>query len=236
MEKDREKFETLEEVFDYSTVMTAYKLIRKGVIDRFNGAISSGKESRVYLAFTKNDEFLAVKIYLTSSAEFKRGMRLYLDDELYRIYTRNFRQAVFEWCKREFNHLNIAYRAKVNVPKPIDYLNNILVMEFLGEDGKPAPLLYTIPSYDFEPIYYKTIYFIELLYKAGIVHADLSEYNIVLHKNEPYFLDFGQSVKKNHPNAMNFLLRDIKNVNKFFRSKGVKVIEDYEIFEKIVNP
>jgi len=235
MEKDSERFATLEEVFDYSTVMTAYKIIRKGILDRFNGAISSGKESRVYLAFTKNDEPLAVKIYLTSSAEFKRGMRMYLDDELYKIYSKNFRLAVFEWCRREFNHLNIAYKAGVNVPKPIHFMNNILVMEFLGENGTPAPLIYTINEADFEYLYKRTIEFIEKLYKAGIVHADLSEFNIVYFKKEPYFLDFGQSVKKNHPNALNFLLRDIKNVNKFFRNRKVEVIEDYEIFEKIIN-
>ncbi len=233
--EDREKFATVEEVFDHATVMTAYKLIRKGVIDRFNGTIATGKESRVYLAFTKENALLAVKIYLTSSAEFKRGMRIYLDEELYRVYTRSFRKAVFEWCKREFNHLNIAFKAGVNVPKPISYKDNILVMEFLGEEGKPAPLIYTLKEINFEDAYFKVIGFIEKLYKAGIVHADLSEFNIVYHKKEPYILDFGQSVKITHPNSLNFLLRDIKNVNKFFRSRNVKVEDDYEIFQRIVS-
>ncbi len=234
--ENSEKFAVVEEVFDHATVMNAYALIRKGVIDRFNGTIATGKESRVYLAFTKENELLAVKIYLTSSAEFKRGMRIYLDEELYRIYLRNFRRAVFEWCKREFNHLNIAFKSGVNVPKPISYRENILVMEFLGEEGKPAPLIYTLKDIDFEDIYYKIITFIEKLYGAGIVHADLSEFNIVYHKKEPYLIDFGQSVRTTHANSLNFLLRDIKNVNKFFRSRNVKVIEDYEIFQRIVNP
>lgn len=233
--EDREKYATVEEVFDRSTVMAAYKLIRKKIIDRFNGTIATGKESRVYLAFDEQENLLAVKIYLTTSAEFKRGMRIYLDDEMLKVYSRNFRLAVFEWCKREFTHLGIAYKAGVKVPKPIAYLNNVLVMEFLGEEGKPAPLIYTLKDIDFESVYLEVINAIEKLYRAGIVHADLSEFNIVYHKGSPYVLDFGQSVKATHANALNFLLRDIKNVNKFFRSRGVKVEEDYEIFQRIIN-
>lgn len=233
--EDREKYATVEEVFDRATVMSAFKLIRKGVIDRFNGTIATGKESRVYLAFTKENEMLAVKIYLTTSAEFKKGMRFYLDDELYKIYTKNFRKAVFEWCKREFNHLRIAYNAGVNVPRAIDYKDNILVMEFLGEEGRPAPLIYTLKDLDYQSIYDKVVDFMLRLFKAGIVHADLSEFNIVIHKQEPYLLDFGQSVRTSHPNSLNFLLRDIKNINKFFRNRGAKVIEDYELFQRIIN-
>jgi len=135
-EKDSERFATVEEVFDHSTALSAYKLIRKGILDRFNGVISTGKESRIYLAFDKNENLYAVKIYLTTSAEFKKGMQKYLDLEELKIYKRSFRLAVFEWCKKEYNHLKIAYEAGVKVPKPITYINNILVLEFIGSEGK----------------------------------------------------------------------------------------------------
>jgi len=80
--KDSEFFKTLEEVFDGSTVMAAYDLIRKKVIDHFNGAVASGKESRIYWAISPEGKDLAVKIYLTSSAEFRKGIKKYLDDEM----------------------------------------------------------------------------------------------------------------------------------------------------------
>jgi len=233
VEKDIEHFATLEEVFDRATVMSAFSLIKKKYIDKFNGAIATGKESRVYLAFSPQNKMLAVKIYLTTSAEFKKGMRIYLDENMYKIYLGNFRKAIFEWCKREFNHLKIAYNAKINVPEPITYKDNILVLEFLGSDGKPAPKLNEVILEDYEEVYNKIIEFLEKLYNAEIVHADLSEYNILYHNNQPYLIDFGQSVKITHSNALYFLLRDIKNINKFFRSKKVKVINDFELFEKI---
>jgi len=235
-EKDSERLATLEEVFDHSTVMTAYSLIRKKIIDHFDGTLSTGKESRVYLAFDLNNNLLAVKIYLITSAEFKRGMRLYLDEYGLKLYNKNFRSAVFYWCEKEFKHLKIAYDANINVPKPITYKNNILVLEFLGEDGKPAPILAECYDIDYEKTYDILVNDIKNLFNCGIVHADLSEYNILYHKEKPYLIDFGQSVKKNHPNALYLLLRDIKNINKFFRERKVSVIEDYELFEKITNP
>ncbi|MFZ8849434.1 MAG: serine protein kinase RIO [Thermoproteota archaeon] len=234
IEKDSEKFATVEEVFDHSTVFSAYKLIRKGVLDRFNGVVSTGKESRIYLAFDKNENLYAVKIYLTTSAEFKKGMQKYLDLEELKIYRRSFRLAVFEWCKKEYNHLKIAYEAGVKVPKPITYINNILVLEFIGDEGKPAPLLAETNLPNYTETYEKIINYIEVLYKVGIIHADLSEYNILIHNGEPYLIDFGQSVKKNHPNSLIFLLRDIKNINKFFKQKQVQIIGDLKLFNKII--
>ncbi len=233
-EKDSERFATVEEVFDHSTALSAYKLIRKRILDRFNGVISTGKESRIYLAFDKNEVPYAVKIYLTTSAEFKKGMQKYLDLEELKIYKRSFRLAVFEWCKKEYSHLKIAYEAGVKVPKPIAYINNILVLEFIGNEGKPAPLLFEVELPDYTEIYNKIISYIEILYKVGIIHSDLSEYNILIHNNEPYIIDFGQSVKKTHPNALIFLLRDIKNINKFFKQKKVQIIDDLQLFNKIV--
>lgn len=235
IEKDSERLATLEEVFDHSTVMTAYFFIRKKIIDHFNGTLSTGKESRVYLAFDSNNNLLAVKIYLTTSSEFKKGMRIYLDEYGLKLYSKSFRSAVFYWCEKEYKHLKIAYEAKIRVPKPISYKNNILILEFLGEDGKPAPLLADCYEIDFENAYHEIVDSIQNLFKTGIIHGDLSEYNVLYFKEKPYLIDFGQSVKINHPNANYFLLRDIKNINKFFRSRKVSVMDDYELFEKITS-
>ena len=72
--KRSEEYEVLEEVFDKPTLMVLYHMINKGVIGKFYGTVNAGKESKVYWATTPDSEDLAVKIYLTISAEFKKGM------------------------------------------------------------------------------------------------------------------------------------------------------------------
>src|SRR5674476_995540 len=65
---------TVEEVFDQTTRMVVFDLLNSGVLYEVNGVVSSGKEARVYWGTNKEGTDLAVKIYLTSSAEFKKGM------------------------------------------------------------------------------------------------------------------------------------------------------------------
>lgn len=60
--------------------------------------------------------------------------------------------------------------------------------------------------------------------KANLVHADLSEYNILIDPNDltPIFIDMGQSVTLEHPNAREFLYRDVQNILRFFSRYGIK--------------
>src|SRR5665811_981204 len=70
---------TVEEVFDQATRMIVFDLMNSGFLYELNGVVSSGKEARVYWGTDKEGKDLAVKIYLTSSAEFKRGMHKYIE-------------------------------------------------------------------------------------------------------------------------------------------------------------
>jgi RIO kinase 1 len=73
---------------------------------------------------------------------------------------------------------------------------------------------------------------IDVLYnKAGLVHADLSEFNI-LYGDQPYVIDMGQSVTKDHPRALPFLMRDIRNINRFFKNR-CKVRTDVGIYNAV---
>src|SRR5512142_3368861 len=72
---------TIEEVFDQSTRMIIYRFLNSGVINEVNGVVSAGKEARVYWGKTKAGEDRAIKIYLTSSAEFKKGMMMYIEGD-----------------------------------------------------------------------------------------------------------------------------------------------------------
>jgi RIO kinase 1 len=64
------------------------------------------------------------------------------------------------------------------------------------------------------------------LYRAGLVHGDLSEYNLVVHDDRVYVLDLGQAVTVHHPNARDFLERDCHNVASFFSRQGFDVTGD----------
>ncbi len=61
---------------------------------------------------------------------------------------------------------------------------------------------------------------IKKMYKAGLVHADLSEYNILM-GDVPYLIDFGQGVVKEHPHSMKFLERDVAIVLRYFERRGI---------------
>ncbi|MEM3783927.1 MAG: serine protein kinase RIO, partial [Candidatus Bathyarchaeia archaeon] len=78
-EKRSEEYEVLEEVFDRSTLMVIYDFLNKGVINEIYGVVKAGKESRVYWGKDAEGKELAIKIYLTVSAEFRKGILKYIE-------------------------------------------------------------------------------------------------------------------------------------------------------------
>src|SRR3989337_3946084 len=173
---------TLEEVFDQSTRMVIYHFLNSGVLDELHGVVNAGKESRVYSGKTKDGKDLAVKIYLTSSAEFKKGMLKYIEgDYRFKGVKRDTRSLIFTWAQKEFRNLEQAFRAKINVPKPVAVKNNVLVMGFIGKDGVSAPSLKEQEPTSPETTYRVLLAYLERLYRdADLVHADLTVYNIMI--------------------------------------------------------
>ena len=227
---------TLEEVFDQATRMVIYRFMTEGVLDEVHGVVSAGKEARVYWGKNKEGKDLAVKIYLTSSAEFKKGMFKYIEgDYRFKGVKHDTRSLIFAWAQKEFRNLDEAFRAKVNVPKPLAVKNNVLVMEFIGKDGVSAPSLKERLPVNPEKAYRLVLTYMARLYrKADLVHGDLSEYNIMLWKSKPVLFDMSQSVPSSHPLAQSLLERDLVNVNKFFSRLGVKVLAADEAYRKVV--
>lgn len=227
---------TVEEVFDQTTRMVVFDLMNSGLIYELNGVVSSGKEARVYWGTTREGTDLAVKIYLTSSAEFKRGMHKYIEgDPRFKDVKHDTRSLISVWAQKEFRNLGEAYAAKVRVPKPIAVKSNVVVMEFIGKEGVSAPSLKEQPPANPEQVYKVIVTALKRLYqKAKIVHGDLSEYNIMIWKGKPVIFDVSQSVAIQHPLADFMLKRDIANVNRFFRRLDVKIISDEELYKMVV--
>ena len=224
MRKDEDLLKTVEEVFDTYMLEAIYKLINRKVIDLFYGVVDTGKESRVYWAKSPRGEDLAVKIFLTSTREFRRTILQYIDGgPRFKKIRRGTRPLIYAWALKEFKNLKKAYEAGVSVPKPIAVYRNVIVMSFVGEEGVPAPLLKDVELDGYEEMFHKVVDNLKKLYcKAELVHADMSEYNIMVWNEEPVFFDFGQAVLATHPNADVFLERDVNNLVNFFRKRGVK--------------
>ncbi|HLQ03396.1 MAG TPA: RIO1 family regulatory kinase/ATPase, partial [Nitrososphaerales archaeon] len=116
----------------------------------------------------------------------------------------------------------------VRVPKPYSFLRNVIVMEYIGEPPAPAP---TMAEAEVDLSDYRWVFSsISKLYRsAELVHADLSEYNIFKWGDERVVFDMGSAVTNSHPQAANFLRRDIGNMVRFFKKRGIfeKEAEDW---------
>jgi len=227
---------TIEEVFDQSTLMVIYDFLNKGILDEIHGVVNAGKEARVYWSKNKEGEELAVKIYLTSSAEFLKGMRKYIEgDQRFKSVKHDTRSLISTWAQKEYRNLQQAVRAKVRVPKPIAVQKNVLVMEFIGKNGVSAPSLREQPVNNPQKVYRQLLVSLKRLYsKAELVHGDLSEYNIMMWKEKPVIFDMSQAVPVSHPMAGFLLRRDLVNLNRFFSRLGVKVVPVEEAFKRVV--
>jgi RIO kinase 1 len=227
---------TVEEVFDQTTRMVVFDMLNRGIIYELNGAVSSGKEAKVYWGKNKEGVDLAVKIYLTSSAEFKKGMHKYIEgDPRFKDVKHDTRSLMAVWAQKEFRNLGEALAAKVRVPQPIAVKSNVVVMEFIGKEGVSAPSLKEQPPANPERVYRTIVTYIKRLYrKAKIVHGDLSEYNIMMWKGKVVVFDVSQSVSIQHPLADFMLRRDLANVNRFFSRLDVKVFPVEELYKMVV--
>ena len=228
---------TLEEVFDQATRMVIYGFFNRGVLFEVHGVVNAGKEARIYWGKNREGKDLAVKIYLTSSAEFRKGMLKYIEgDYRFKGVKKDTRSLIYTWAQKEFRNLQQAFQAKVRVPEPIAVKDNVLVMEFIGENGVHALSLKEQPPEKPSETYDRLLKYLALLYgKAKLVHGDLSEFNIMFWEGVPIIFDVSQAVPKNHPLADELLLRDINNLNRFFGSHGVEVVNVDKIYQWITN-
>ncbi len=212
--RDSEIFKVRDEVFDQSTRLTLFKLMNNGYIDSLNGEIATGKEANVFHGKDENGKEIAVKIYRIATSNFNKMYAYLVGDPRFYYAKKDKRSTVFAWAKREFKNLKIASEV-INVPKPILTKNNVLIMEFLGKNMKPYPKLKEKKSKEPEKEFKLIIENVDKLYKAGLIHADLSEYNILMGK-KIYFIDFAQGTIKNNIMAQDFLKRDIENISRYF--------------------
>jgi RIO kinase 1 len=227
-----EENKVFKDVFDKNTVETVWKLIRQGEIDGLDHIVSKGKEANVFRGLKKGKP-RACKIYRVETSSFKT-MHEYLEgDKRFEHVKNTKRDLVNAWCSKEFKNLGIAFKTGCHAPRPFKAMNNVLVMEFLGNE-QAAPMLKDVRLDDWEGVFMVLIKDLKKLFRAGIVHADVSEYNILYWKQRPFMIDMGQGVLKTHPSAKHFLERDCENVARFFSQKGLKTTTK-QVLEEITS-
>lgn len=221
MAKQKEKFRTAHTVFDEFTNRTLFKLISEKHFDGLESPIFVGKESNVFTA-KKGDLRVIVKIYRLETCDFNRMFDYIKLDVRYGNVNKKKREIIFSWVQREFRNLLKARQANVRVPIPIRFLNNVLVMEFIGNHNPTPRLKDKIPK-NKKLFAEEVISNIKKLYDAKLIHADLSAFNILNHNEKPVFIDFSQSTTLDNSRAEEFLMRDIKNIVDFFNKIGLKL-------------
>jgi len=234
--KDSDDKNVQDAVFDKRTLMDLYGLASKGVIDALGGSVCTGKEANIFRAMVGEKE-LALKIYRISTSNFN-AMQDYLQGDPRFSSVRGTKRAIVAaWTRKEFRNLSRAEEVGIPVPHPIAMKENILVMDLVAVDGQAAPTLKEVDLKQEEAraVYERIVDYISQLYnRAQLVHADLSEFNILYHQGRPVIIDMGQSVTLDHPQARRFLERDIANVAHFFRKRyGIGSPE--EIWNKLIN-
>ncbi|KAJ1925513.1 Serine/threonine-protein kinase rio1 [Tieghemiomyces parasiticus] len=238
---DKSDRATSEQVLDPRTRIILFKLLNRNFIKEINGCISTGKEANVYHATTETTEHYAIKVYKTSILVFKDRDRYVTGEFRFRAgYSRhNPRKMVKVWAEKEMRNLKRLHTAGIPCPEPLLLRMHVLVMRFLGnKDGWAYPRLKDaeIDKGRFPDLYRKLVKLMRTMFQVcHLVHADLSEYNILYHAKTLYIIDVSQSVEHEHPHAFDFLRMDCTNVNDFFRRKDVAVLDLITLFKFVTS-
>ncbi len=227
------KNKVVNEVLDKTTMLTLYDMINSHVISYVNGVVSAGKESVLFWAVA-GERDVALKIYLVTTSNFKRRLQYIQGDPRFTRIKKGTRNLIGLWARKEFANLEQCLRRGLSVPRPIHVSKNVLAMEFIGEGGSPAKTL--LESQVDEGDYNEAVSIIRRMYRdAGLVHGDLSPYNIFKHKGGLTVFDLGSAVDVQHPGAEEFLKRDINNITNFFVKRGLVVENPLDVLEAVVS-
>ncbi len=221
--KDDDERKTYDEVFDKQTLLLIAKLMNDGVFTTVDYPVSTGKEGNVFHATARDGGALALKIYRVGNATFKNIANYIIGDSRFRNVRRSHKEIIYAWAQKEYKNLLGMAAAGARVPKAIEQRKNILVMSYLGDESGPARLLREVRLDDPRAGFEDLVETMRAIRKAGLVHGDLSEYNVLVWDGHLWVIDCGQAVPLAHGHAEEWFLRDCANVARYFRRLGVDV-------------
>lgn len=221
----QENVSTTEMGLDKQTRLILFQFINAQLLEQVNGIISTGKEAivvhgdTVASEITKGISECAIKIFTTTLNVFKQRDRYIKDDYRFkdRFTKQNDRAIINLWAEKEMHNLTKMRKYGINCPEVITIKQHVLVMSFIGENNIAAPKLKDslLSAAEYIIAYDEIVDMMKRLYQnANLVHADLSEYNVLWYNNQCWLIDVAQSVDREHPSALEFLLRDCHNISK----------------------
>lgn len=232
--KNKEEWKVYGNVFSKHSIDLLFKMSSQGYFEELESPVSVGKEANVFTAITKDHERIVAKIYRLENCNFSKMRSYLITDPRYISTTKNSRMVIFTWVQREYRNLMIA-REVIKVPRPIAFKDNVILMEFIGSTD-PAPELKGQSPKDPKKFYSKIIVNMKKLYRKGLIHGDLSPFNILNNEEEPIFIDFSQATMKDATNAEELLRRDISNICIYFRKFFTIPKDDEEkLYSQIIN-
>ena len=231
----QERFKTVKGVFDAFTNRNLFELQSRGHFDELISPLKIGKEANVFVA-SLGDKYVIVKIYRIQNCDFS-GMYNYIkQDSRYESLKKRRREIIFAWVQREYKNLHRSFEFGVVVPKPLALKHNVLVEELIGDaqSGEVAlPLKDSAPK---EPEAFLDLIIAQMrlmYHKAGLVHGDLSAFNILNKGEEPVLIDFSQCTLVKNRVSSELLARDVKNVLQYFKKLGIERDQE-EVVARIV--
>ncbi|MCC7304214.1 hypothetical protein IT418_02260 [bacterium] len=212
--------------------------------------LKSGKEAKVWVVKSENgDSLYALKIYHDFKSRAFQTQAGYLQDRYIGGAEANIRRAIRKgndvgkqfiqdtWVMREQYFLKTLAGQSEYIPKMIKPIKNGTLMEYIGDEHGPAPRMsdVKIPQKLWQETADILIELIELFLANGIVHGDLSAFNILWWKEKPMVIDFPQAIDVRESKRVPELLRrDVKNVLAYFRWDDEETVEQIteELLEK----
>jgi RIO kinase 1 len=203
-------------------------LVDHGILDAVLRPLMSGKEAQVYLTLSRGEQRVA-KVYKAAQdrtfkhrAEYTEGRKVRNSRDQRAIESRSRHGRAQDEAAWRSAEVDVIYRlrdAGVRVPEPYNFIDGVLIMELVkDEHGDPAPRLGDL---QFSPeqataIFEQLLREVVRMLCAGVVHGDLSDFNVLMGANGPVIIDFPQAVNAaGNQNARRILLRDVANLQRF---------------------
>jgi RIO kinase 1 len=198
--------------------------VRFGLATEVAYQLNAGKEASIFVAYHKEHPIIlkAFRLWNTSQAKKAKG------------YFAPGRMQVL--AAKEFDLLLACFKAGMRVPTPIGRVGYFLTQRFLGDGIDPAPQLKDVTLEDPETVLYQILDDYLIMYRdVHHVHGDLSAYNILWWKGQPWIIDMPQAYLvnpwANMKHAENLLRRDIVNVLRYFKKYGISLDPDHIVKE-----
>ncbi|MBS7612532.1 serine/threonine protein kinase [Candidatus Bathyarchaeota archaeon] len=190
-------------------------LVKAGKLEALGKSVGIGKEADVFEGLTSTGEKVIVKFHRVGRVSFRqtRRVRRYIADRRHISWLYQSRKA----AEKEFEALEILNRVNAKAPKPLAQNRHVVVMGFFSgvelvnvkSVDEPLPLFRDIVDE------VKQVYF-----EAGLIHGDLSEYNIIIKEDGDFMLiDWPQFIRRSDPESEHYLKRDLEKVTGFFNKR-----------------